>query len=280
MSGRLVRYGGVRAISAFRRTGYGRAVRAVAFARRAAPFVRTAMRGYRRFKRGRTRATNRGNKRRVRQRIGERPGTSSAKRAGITDDRTIATRTLYDVQLLNLGKGQNIDNRERNVVNFRGVKCCLSFVNKAATVNGQHLYVNYAVVTPKASDDKIGIDMANFFRGTGVDRGVDFGIGLSALEFRCLNINTDKWDILKHKRIQLAPYSSNEGANCRTSEFYLPVNRQIRYQTDGQLPVAKQLFLIYWCDYQDTPATTAAANNVCDVQLRVVKYFKEPANCC
>lgn len=219
------------------------------------------------------------NKRAVRRRVGEPVGKSTAKKVSSNFEYDLSTRTLYDEPLLNLSKGTNIDDRLRDAVNFRGIKICMSLVNKTSTTNGQHLYFNYAIVSPKADGDKAIVTTTEFFRGAGTARGADFTTTLNALEFRCLPINTDKWNVHKHRRLSLAPYSSNEGRNTRTMEWYHKIGRQIRYDDAGaQTPIGKQLFLVYWCDYQDNNSGTVVQTNVADLQMRFVKYFREPRN--
>lgn len=280
MSGALIRYGAVRGMAAYsRRRSIGRAYRVASRARNYAPFARMAFRAFR--GRRKRRPSNRVRKRQVRQRIGERVGTSNAKNNLSEVIANINTRTLYDEPLLNVTRGDAINERKRDVVNFRGIKFCMSLVNKAATANGQNMYFNYAIVSPKADDTKLALPLAEFFRGTGAQRHQAFDNALSSLDFRCLPINTDKYNVHKHKRLQLGPYSSAEGKNTRTWEFYMPLNRQIRYENGTtDVPAGKQMFLCYWCDYQDTNPGGVPVTNVADFQLRILKYFKEPATCC
>lgn len=251
---------------------YARAARtAYKVGRAAYPYIRKAMK----------KRSNYVKKRRLRQKVGEPIGKGSAKRVEMLSDSGIYTRTLYSVPLLDLSKGTGLSDRERDIINFRGIKFCLSFVNNHATAtsDGQRVYFNYAIISPKDSGDKATVSTTDFFRANGVTRSQDFATALTALEFKCASINTDIWNVHKHVRTSVSTYSSNESKNAFTKEFYFPLKRQIRYDGTTTTPVGKQMFLVYWCDIQDTPATSIAAA-IGNMQTFVAKYFQESKKCC
>ena len=109
--------------------------------------------------------------------------------------------------------------------------------------------------------------------------GLKISALLTALEFHCLPINSDKWNVHKHVRTSLGPFSSTAGENTKTIDFYLPINRQIRYLSSSTEPMGPQMFLVYWCDVQDTAATTTATTGLVNLQYRIVKYFKDSCTC-
>jgi len=252
----------------------GALLRAGRFASRASRFGGAAYLGYEalRF------AKNRYSKNRARRQIGEAVGSGGSKRLSTDYSLNLATRTLYSEPLLQIPKGTQIDDRTRDVINFRGVKICASIVNKSTTGNGEKMFWNMAVISPKAENHTAGVSTTSFFRGNGATRTVDFSTALTAIDFRCLPINTDNWIILKHKRMTLAPFSSTEGLNGRVVEFYLPLKRQIRYENAGSNPAGKEVFLVWWLDKQDTAGGTALTGNVADWQLKINRFFREPKN--
>lgn len=233
-------------------------------------FKRRGRRGTKRFK-------NFKNKRMVRRRIGMRVGVGNSKRDADVTTFPVSTRTLYDTPLLNLTKGTAIDNRERDLINFRGCKICLSFVNDVSTYspNGEKLFWNMAIISPKDETTKTTFTTTKFFRGSGSTRYHAFDNNLTALEFRCLPINTDEFNVLKHKRMVLAPYSAVDGTNNKMIEFYWSLNRQIRYEDGTAFPEGKQVYLVQWFDTQNS-AAASVPRLVGDMQERVVKYFREP----
>jgi len=222
-------------------------------------------------------------KARLRKRVGERIGTGPAKRHETNVDDTLTTRELRSDPLLNIPAGTALNQRQRDIVNFRGIKVCMSLVLNSGlnTGNGEHVYVNVAVISPKA-DNLTGDDAvptAEFFRGNADDRAQDFdSTQLSSLEFRCLPINTDKYNVHKHIRFMLGPYASTEGKNTKTLEFYVKVNRQIRYEATNANPEGKAMYLCYWACFQDDAAGTGQATGQINHQLRLVRYFREPKN--
>lgn len=211
--------------------------------------------------------------------VGMPVGSANSKLAGSARAFTLQNnRSLESFGLLNLVKGSGIDDRERNMVNFRGVNVCMEIENTFNLIQGRPLYLNVAVLTPKALAAPASIPVSDFFRNSGaLNRSIDFSNSLSASEFHCLPINTDLYDVVKHKRHMIGPYTSTEGANCIAIKMYIPVNRQIRYEDAGTTPVGKNLFLCYWVDFLGNPG--GATPTTCGrISHDITKYFKEPKN--
>lgn len=234
--------------------------------------IRSLIKNYR--KRGQTR-----------RRIGERVGSGGGKTNVRNNIANVAhsTRTLYDVDLLNLPQGTGRSDRLRGAVNFRGCKICLSFVNTLSTTNRAELYCNVAVISPKDQNGSSStISLADFFRDqSGTERGQDFSIGLSSTEMHCLPINTDKYSLLHHKRFSLGGAQQTGGMkkNVCTFDFYAKLNRQIRYQSDAStVPEGNNVYLVYWFSIQDEPGSTAATANAVNVSMHITQYFREPKN--
>lgn len=211
--------------------------------------------------------------------VGMPVGAGNSKMAGTSRAFTLQNnRTLESYGLLDLIKGSGIDDRERNIVNFRGVNVCMEIENTFNLIPGRPLYLNVAVVAPKALAAPTSIPNSDFFRNSGaLNRSIDFSNSLSASEFHCLPINTDLYDVVQHKRHVVGPFTSTEGANCMAIKMYIPVNRQIRYEDAGSTPVGKNLFLCYWVDFLGNPS--GATPTTCGrISHDITKYFKEPKN--
>lgn len=217
--------------------------------------------------------------------VGEDVGKGTAKRHDTIIDDTLTTRELRSDPLLNIPFPSTVgalNQRLRDIVHFVGVKICMSVLLNTGvnTPQGQHVYMNVAVISAKEQNLSTpdSVPPENFFRGNGIERGTDFSTNLTALEFRCLPINSDKYTIHYHKRHTLAPFSSNEGRNQMTTEFYIPVNRQIRYDRGSENPDGANMFLVYWADFQDKAGLTPIVTGNLNQQVRIVRYFKEPRN--
>lgn len=269
---------GALALAAARRNKYARtALMMYNTGRRFAPYARTAIRLFR-GRRGR----NKFRKAKLRTRIGERVGTGNAKSNRTLNLSTgVDTRTLYDEPLLNLDQGTGRNQRERGVVNFRGVKICMSFQNLNGAATKPDMYVNVAVISPKAEDSgTIALPVANFFRAAGTDRGTNFGTALTAIQFRCLPINTDLYNVHKHKRLNIGNVQDTARTNSKTLEFYVKLNRQIRYEGTTSTPTGKNMYLVWWCDIQSTPTAGPVITNAMNLQMDIIQYFHESKKCC
>jgi len=225
-------------------------------------------------------------KRRVRQRIGERVGTGSSKQALSSDSDTtvLLTRTLHVDPLTDISKNitadENIHERARDIVNFRGAKLCYNFRNQ----QNNTMLCNFAVLRVKKAGG-ITPETTDFFRsqGAATGRARNFASNLTAMEFHCLPINTDEYDVLMHKRFRIQGLSDAsdkeaQGTNFFKIEKYIKVGRQLRYDSTGGTPTGNSaLYAVYWFDFQMAGSGTGASFGP-QIQHRVVAYFKEPKN--
>lgn len=238
-----------------------------------------------RFKKQLASVINKRKKMITKRKIGNRIGQSNAKQNAIQQALTVATKSLQSEALLNLPKiaagATTMNTRERrtDVVNWRGIKFCLNFRNLGGPTSTPYpsvpLHIHVAVISRKASNILATTD---FFRAAGDDnsRAVNFTNALSGMDLRCLPINTDEFDILKHKRIILAPYDVDDGRQHRYMEFWLPFRRQIRYETSSDSPEGRNLWLVHWASFPDEIAGALGVNNAYTVDYRIVKYFRDP----
>lgn len=216
--------------------------------------------------------------------VGEPVGTSTSKRFTSKDTTSVAkdSRTLYSEELTIIPHSSNnvIDNRQRNIVNLRGFKICMEFLNNI----GQTQYFHVAIVSPKNSNSTV--ETTDFFRGTGSSRAVDFGQALSSLDFHCRGINTDKYTVLMHKRYRIqgnsnSTYVDRSGRNYMNMMMYKKIKRQLRFeQTADNSPISGRIFLVYWSDLFATADGTAPTTGAYAVGERHIAYFKEPSHCC
>ncbi len=261
--------------------GLGLAARGAGMASRfAGRRINRAARGFlrRRARKRQPAARSRGPAKRARKAaVGERVGTSVAKRSLELDTavQSLQTRTLYQTELTSIGKSTDneIDERQRDMANIRGFRICMDIQNKTAGV----LQFNIAVICPKETS---GLTLTNFFRNNGAQRGADFGVSLTSQQFNCLAINADKYAILWRKKFTMAASDNDPITNMQNQykiiKKYIPFDRQVRYE--GGTTQLGQCFLVYWCDVFHSPSTTPALPNSFALLKHVVTYFREPKN--
>lgn len=212
--------------------------------------------------------------------LGKTPGTATSKRTVVKDaNAQIDTRTLYN-QVMNdigptVGGGTDINLRERDMVRLTGVKLCMELKNNADTP----IYFNWALVYDKRSNDTVGtVSVADFFRGNGSTRAKDFGTDLSAIEFHCNPLNSDRFTVLKHERHTLGKaiagttnYTDTKNS-FKSVNRWIPIKRQIRYE-DGE--AQSKVWLLYWCDRMLNPPAQAVQLAQIDIQEYHVTYFRD-----
>jgi len=290
----IVRRGGGalirRAVTAHPYYRYGqRALQVYRAARMVTPVARRTLKFARavRAKRKGRRTSNRARKSVLRRRVGEPLGTSNAKHETNQYVQNLSTKTLYQFRLLDLpekttlaNENSQLDRRVRDCVNMRGIKFCMNIRRLALGAendNKSKLWFNFAIISPKAGiDNAETIPLADFFRSDGNTREVDFNAAANtALDWRCNPINTDKYNVHKHKRLQLAPMDSTIGNKERLIEWYMPLKRQIRYQAGSVFPEGKNMYLVMWHVISSELVAFGAQADSVDLRLKHIKYFKE-----
>lgn len=277
MSRAIVRAGRAVALTnPYARAGYLTAKYGPTAARAAWRIGKWAVKRYRKRGRSGYRAAKRA--RFSKTRIGERVGSANCKRSvqATSDYVTNNSRTLYTIELTQIPKGDNIDERETNIVNCRGFKINMFMANTSFVP----LYVNVAVLSNKFSGVAPPATVS-FFRSSGINRGLDFSNLRTAMEFHSLPINTDAYSVLRHKRYRLTEkggsnFKSNRGASYKNIRMWIKLKRQLRFElpTD-ESPSNGRVYLVYWCDQVDANGASTPITNVLGVQERHVCYFKD-----
>lgn len=250
----------------------------------ASPYVKSAYSMYRGRQSGRTarRALNKAKKQAEMSRVGEPVGASTAKYVGESAALTAFNpETLVQTTLLDITKtstsGDTMNRRMSDMVNFRGVKICMNFRVEGA-IGTTVAWLNVAVISPKSDVlSSSALTNGEFFRHpTGDRRDIDFNdASLTNLDYYCASINTDRYTV--HRRIKktIGPNTSTEGLKDNYMEFYLPIDRQIRYENASSWPEGKNMYLVWWYSTGDggTPI------NACKYQYRITKYFRDSRSC-
>mgnify|MGYP000524295661 CR=1 FL=1 len=269
MPGALVRYG-KRAAYLAAPMPYKRARMAYGVARH----VYTNRGRYKRAARVIGRAYRRYRRSRLMGRIGQPPGLATTKRRQqLINTENVNTLTLYQTDLTAIPHTttNQINDRQRDVINLRGFRICWDFWNQGAFP----ALCNVAVVYDRQNDFPAGT--TDFFRGNGATRATDFStLQHNAQQFHCLPLNKDRFTILTHKRFELDRTVGGgfNGATrmWKTMKFYVPLKKQIRYEDDEP---NSRILLLYWFSHLMQATGTAAAPTGI-VQIKTITYFKEP----
>lgn len=218
------------------------------------------------------------------RKCGNRPGFARCKTTARLDDRSIvsySSRSLQQWNIFQIGAGGNIDDRQRDIVNVRGLKICLEIQNTTAVP----IWIRMAIVIPKGSST---VSTTDFFRGYADARGTDFTVGsatgLNSNDLRCLPLNPDVMDIVWQHKIFLVGNTdtpSNEtinfqwGSNYKTVDKYIPIKRQLLYDGSTISPNGRTPVFIMW-GVNIIGNQGAAVANAYRMFKRFIIYWKEP----
>jgi len=240
---------------------------------RAASKIASAFRGYR------TRRRGRGGE------VGMRAGVGTAKRNQVNSDGSVAfnQNQLYTVDIIPINRQDAtsvaaLNRRDRDMVHMVGVKICINFRCRSTAAQ----YCNFAVL---AARHRGAIDGTDWFRDNGAQlRSVNFSdTNLNSLERHCNPINSDDFIVLAHKRWEMfdRPDWANAGkpgsyAQRRTIRIWVPINRQIRYEGDGDNS-EQAIHMAWWFGGQGlNQVDSQNQTDVGDVEYHAISYFKEP----
>ena len=180
---------------------------------------------------------------------------------------SLTQRTLW-FRLIEFGQQDSSDVNTRLTPNVRlsGFKCCDEFSNN----NGYPIEMHYAIVQLKENVEPADIDRAllsrDFFRNptSSVERATDFetpsGIHSWDINYKCLNLNPDKFNILTHKRKILDSKTPNGGTistsnpinNTKESSWYwklhrwYPVKKKHSFDKPTHVIPQRPYVVMYW----------------------------------
>lgn len=205
----------------------------------------------------------------------------------VTNGPVIAfpTKDVYAQQVNGLVQGDTRDQRERNIVWFKGIRVRATFRNSTAAA----MWVHMALINPRNPFDPAGVNnliLDNFFTPIGAANraGLNAGPALTGMEWGTLPINTDTHNVLWHTRFRLGirfavatqEFTTGAGApNYRTLNRYIKVGKKISYKTSAGNTCETPLFLVVWCSYFEEPTGTGLSNAMFH-QQHIVAYFSDP----
>lgn len=212
--------------------------------------------------------------------LGKPVGTSNCKTTIVA--ATSFTRnsnvlhTNYD-SFLNISQGAGINQRSRRVINLRGVRAQVHFTYLPGSITNieQIIFVNFAIIAPK--EGIAGLSTTDFFRSYGSQRSQDFPTTTADTPVLINNpINTDKYEVMLHKQVRLAsrsigPFPLSEF----NGNFYVPIKRQIRYDSDAASSANGDLRFCMWYTTINSNGTTGQLQSV-DERVDLFTYFRDP----
>lgn len=212
----------------------------------------------------------------VGQRVGE--GTTKRKVSEFQENVAMATKSIYSYNLTDLAKGDDIDQRERYIVNVRGFKIRMYFRNNVNIP----IMVNWALVAGRGAN---AVSSTDFFRANGTARSQAAGTG-GGVEQTFADINTDDYVVLRHKRFLLSEISNptpafntiEQKSSWKIKEFYMPLKRQLRYEGDGETTCTEKVFFVAWVSKPSDLVTDTATTDAVKLTLQTIMYYKEPKN--
>lgn len=213
--------------------------------------------------------------------IGEQVGSSNCKRVVtyVRDNLAQSTRILYSDTITDVPAattGNPINQRQRDIINCRGFKIRLTFRNITAMQMTYHI----AVISPKSLQNNV--NPTGFFRGDDNDRDLDFSTARSYLDFTHKHINTDKYNILFHKKylVQAGNANAASGSCAGSSPCYrqiqkwVPLKRQLRYNDTVGASCESPIYIVRWCDRMDANTNDLPSEAYIE-NVQVTMYFRE-----
>lgn len=207
--------------------------------------------------------------------IGRPAGYNESRRNDRQQGVTVwANKTMQTEPLINIEKNvagdEAIQKRNRDTILHKGSKICFSVKN----ILRVPVMFNWAIVVPKASNTVSPIDI---LRGNGSERDVTLNNALTFMDLRCLPINTDRYRVVKHKKMLIQPDSDkgtdqNEGRDFRMIEEYIKTNRQLFFDGSTATPL-QNIWMVWWCDYYNSP--TGSTASTIQFSWRIVDYFND-----
>ena len=230
-----------------------------------------------------------------RRRVGRRVGTNVCKSADLTafsNMQPFQTRVMYGKEITQIAEGGGINQRERAIVNLRGLRVRCQFKSNhdgagTGTNASVPLLCNIALIGAKTLDGiTSGDDIdSNFFRSIGAaGRYISFSnSGINSNYRHTTPINNDKFIVLWHLRFKLGTinqnggFSSGEFKNYRTLARYVKIGRQIRYTGTAATTCQDRLWVIWWFGgLEETDGNFTSAQPACTASLRFYPVFKDP----
>lgn len=192
--------------------------------------------------------------------------------------QAVRWKTLYSIALPQLDRGTGIRERLSGRVFLKGFKVCGLWDNDEG--NDRAYECHWAIIQEKDNQNStaLGVD---FFRDTAqaTTRVVDFTNDTTSsswdIRIICNPINTQRYNVITHRRFWLAP-DSLQVANKMIKKFekYIPIKRKIEFESDSDAFNIKPWYLVYWWLPVRASDKDATVKNV-NVNWKVQTYYSD-----
>lgn len=177
----------------------------------------------------------------------------------------------------------NINNRERDAILWKGFQLHMSFINKTTAP----LHIVCCILIPKKTNTVTAND---FFMSDGgpaasVDdiRHRNFSPALTSLNMRTLPINTDdyavfrRWNwILGGKPDTSNPDYATDKPNFKRIRKYFPINRKMTFDSpDDVTPNNGNMFVVYWAVPLGEGTDGTPVSGAYSVEEKIINYFRD-----
>lgn len=205
--------------------------------------------------------------------FGEPPGQELSKRVNQDYLGGNLGNVVYTMSAATPNRGDQIDQRQRDVVLMKGLKFCANFRRNLS--GPASILVNFAIVSRKDDVDSNSNVGSRLFRSHNNQRAVDFNENLFSLRRHCDSINTDKYYVWTHRRFTLEQQDGN-GNGEKMIKGYIPINRQLRFDPSN-FPNAEMLF-IWWCGLgnEENNPVSPTVQSFMNTNIVSSTYFDEP----
>lgn len=216
--------------------------------------------------------------------LGEQVGSSNTKNVTIKVNSQMLGWNLYSEELTKITRGTELSQRQRDVINLRGIDIDASFrtitQSTGAGLLSDIYYLNVAILAPKTRVDPANFT-SNFFRAMdGTDeRERDFDPTLGSMDLHTLPVNTDIWYVLRHQRHAMPTFQSSIPGWNKRIKMYVPIDRQVSYTVRSANDSCNDpIYIVYWVcrSYQNSQVDALVAFT--DVQFRATTFFRETPN--
>lgn len=223
--------------------------------------------------------------------------SSIPKEARAFQSRTINKRNVQDIayrlgdtatknaiEITRLSQGDDINQRERQEIFYKGVKTFFHIRN--IDVDSDPLLVRWCLVQLKGQACGV-IDLnSDFYNGAGTKRFLDFESVNNPLHHMTYSINKQKWDVLAEGQKQLCKAATGtsdqriEESTLSMNEYF-PIGKRVMYQGTLNSSCQNPIYFMWWvtkpgADMSATPPV--AESSVVSEQVHNLVYFTDGAS--
>lgn len=225
--------------------------------------------------------------------LGEPVGHHTGKRCiAISDPVNVvdypSNQLHFTDNLINIAQGDAINERQRRIVNLRGIEIhsIFNFRSSRDGVNVwpgaiEPIYLHIAVVHPKNNDAQFGLTTANFFRSYGASRQESFTTSQPAIRQIFNPINSDMYHVYFHKHYKIAEFLSGT-SKAQNPEMlfkkYVKLNRQVRFNGSTGTSCEDSISLCWWFTSSQSNGTTPLIYDIAQWRYEIINHYREPTN--